>query len=96
MFLCASEFLEVTADGILNLATSRQLLIDIAKKSENHPVDHELFIDFRTTQSHLSMTALSEVVWSPRNGKDYPDFLRRLRTHLQRLDVLDVNYRLLS
>lgn len=36
--------------------------------------------------------ALSEVVWSPAH-KDYADFLERMKTHTQRLDVLKVNYR---
>ncbi len=37
--------------------------------------------------------ALAETVWSPSSALDYDDFLHRLRTHLQRLDQLDVNYR---
>jgi hypothetical protein len=51
--IAGREFLEVTPDGIINITTSRQLLVDIAK-AEHHPVDHELLIDFRDTQSHLS------------------------------------------
>jgi len=35
--------------------------------------------------------ALAEAVWSAQ--RDYDDFLRRLRVHLQRLDQLQVNYR---
>ena len=42
------------------------------------------------------LCAFSEVVWSPKTGNDYPDFLRRLAVHLQRLDALDVNYRRLD
>ena len=42
------------------------------------------------------LSALSEVAWSPRAGKDYADFLRRLKVHVQRLDMLDVNYRKLD
>lgn len=37
--------------------------------------------------------ALSEVLWSPKDGKDYDEFLGRLRIHASRLDILDVNYR---
>ena len=37
--------------------------------------------------------ALAETVWSDPSGRDYEDFLRRLRTHLQRLDRLEVHYR---
>ncbi len=39
------------------------------------------------------LCALAEVVWTPKARKDYPDFLARLATHLQRLAILDVNYR---
>ena len=37
--------------------------------------------------------ALAEVLWTPQQEKNYPDFLVRLATHLVRLAVLDVNYR---
>jgi hypothetical protein len=44
----AKEFIEVTPDGEINITTSRQLLIEIAK-SENHLIDYDL-LDFRDTQ----------------------------------------------
>ena len=37
--------------------------------------------------------ALAEVLWTPRAGRDFADFTRRLTTHLERLAILDVNYR---
>ncbi len=37
--------------------------------------------------------ALSEVVWSPKQQRDWGDFRERLRVHLKRLDALNVNYR---
>ena len=37
--------------------------------------------------------ALAEVLWTPQQEKNYPDFLVRLAVHLARLAVLDVNYR---
>ena len=37
--------------------------------------------------------ALAEDVWTPREQKEYPEFLERLAVHLKRLDILDVNYR---
>jgi len=37
--------------------------------------------------------ALAEVVWTPAEGRDYPDFLRRLEPYLLRLDRMGVNYR---
>lgn len=37
--------------------------------------------------------ALAEVAWSPRAGRNWGDFTRRLQVHLKRLDELGVNYR---
>ena len=39
------------------------------------------------------VAALAEVVWTPRERKDFADFMTRLDTHLRRLDALDVSYR---
>ena len=39
------------------------------------------------------LTALSEVVWSPADRRNYRDFLGRLEDHLRRLAILDVAYR---
>jgi hexosaminidase len=38
------------------------------------------------------MTALAEVLWSPRETRDDADFKRRLDIHLERMRILDVNY----
>jgi hexosaminidase len=40
--------------------------------------------------------ALSEVLWSPADARNYEQFVVRLRTHVQRLSVMDVNYRKLD
>lgn len=40
------------------------------------------------------MLALSEVLWSQPENKDYADFSRRLAVHLSRLEKLNVNYRI--
>jgi len=40
--------------------------------------------------------ALAEVAWSPAAQRDFADFQRRLRIHLQRLRLLDVNFRQLD
>ncbi len=53
--IMARDFLEVTADGIINMDTSRQLIVDIAK-AEHHHADYELLIDLRDTQSELTVT----------------------------------------
>ena len=42
------------------------------------------------------LTALAEVAWTPVAQKQLPDFLARLTVHLQRLKMLDVNFRPLS
>jgi hexosaminidase len=39
------------------------------------------------------MTALAEVVWTPRERKGFADFSRRLNVHRRRLDEIGVNYR---
>jgi hexosaminidase len=36
--------------------------------------------------------AMAEVVWSPKESRNYTDFLTRMRTHLKRLDGWGVNY----
>ena len=38
-------------------------------------------------------SALAEVVWSPKESRNYADFRRRLDVQLQRLTLLDVNFR---
>ena len=58
--ITGTDFLEVTADGVINLATSRQLLVAIAK-TEQPPVDYELLVDFRDTRSHLSIIDVYEL-----------------------------------
>jgi hexosaminidase len=42
------------------------------------------------------LAALAEVTWTPKEKKNYSEFLDRLTTHLQRLTILDVNYRPLN
>jgi hexosaminidase len=42
------------------------------------------------------LAVLAEVVWTPREGKDFDDFMARLGPHLGRLQMLDVNYRRLG
>src|SRR6058998_2965237 len=39
------------------------------------------------------LVALAEVAWTPRELKNFADFSARLKLHLARLSVLDVNYR---
>jgi hexosaminidase len=39
------------------------------------------------------LSALSEVVWSPKESRDQADFAKRLEEHFRRLSIIDVNYR---
>lgn len=39
------------------------------------------------------LSALSEVLWSPKEGKSYDEFLVRLRPHLERLRAMGVKFR---
>lgn len=58
--ITATEFLEVTADGIINIAASRKLLAEIAtvEKLDN---DHELLVDFRGTESRLTIAEIYQL-----------------------------------
>ena len=59
----------------------------------------QLWTEFMPDQRHVEymawprLCALSEVLWSPREARDWADFERRFATHRERLDALDVNYR---
>ena len=39
------------------------------------------------------LTALAEVGWTPTSQRKLDDFMSRLAVHLQRLKILDVNFR---
>jgi hexosaminidase len=59
-----------------------------------------LWTEYISTPQHLEymtfprLLALSEVVWSPLESKDYASFRQRLLYHLGRLEKQDVNYRI--
>jgi hexosaminidase len=36
--------------------------------------------------------AMAEVLWSPKEGRTYADFVQRMKTHTQRLKEWNVNY----
>ena len=44
-------------------------------------------------QAFPRLTALAEVVWTPRERKDYEGYLARLAVHQRRLEALDVSFR---
>ena len=59
----------------------------------------QIWSEYMPTPTHVEymafprLCALAEVGWSSSDKKDYPDFHRRLQTHLQRLNVLGIHYR---
>jgi len=61
-----------------------------------------LWTEYVATPRHMEymlwprLAALAERLWSPGSRRDFPEFRTRLRTHLERLAVLDVNFRPLS
>lgn len=58
--ITGTDFIEVTPEGAINLTTSKKLLTTIAR-AENTPADYELLIDFRETQSNLSVLSVLDV-----------------------------------
>lgn len=54
------DFIEVTPEGTIDITTSKQLLVDIAK-AEYKPVDYDLLIDFRDTQWEMSITNMYQL-----------------------------------
>jgi len=59
----------------------------------------QLWSEYIPTSKHMEymafprLCALSEVVWTDADKKDYADFKKRLDAFLKTLDMLDVNYR---
>lgn len=59
-----------------------------------------IWTEYIKTASHVEymafprMLALSEVLWSPKESRDFADFQRRLNAVLPRLDKQGVNYRI--
>jgi len=58
-----------------------------------------LWTEYVPTTSHMEymlwprLAAMAEVLWSPREARDFPGFQKRLKAHETRLKVLDVNFR---
>jgi len=47
----------------------------------------------REYMTYPRATALGEVLWSPRENRNYEQFAECLTEHLKRLDAMGVNYR---
>jgi hexosaminidase len=58
-----------------------------------------VWTEYMKTPEHVEymvfprLIALAEVVWSPREARDWSSFVERLPAHLRRLDALGVRYR---
>ena len=57
-----------------------------------------VWTEYMKTSSHVEymvlprLPALSEVVWTPRELKDFADFLERMKHHRTRYDIMNMNY----
>jgi len=62
-------------------------------------VQANVWTEYMKTGEHVEymlfprMFALSEIAWSPKEAKDYENFLARIGWHFERFDALGVNYR---
>lgn len=65
------DFLDVRPDGHINITTSRKLLEDIAG-AKQLPVDYELLVDLRDTQSRESIFDVYQIEANPRLHGDAP------------------------
>lgn len=59
----------------------------------------QLWSEYISTPDHMEYMAfprtcaLAEIVWTPQADREYDDFVRRLKAHVQRLDEAGLNYR---
>ncbi|MHC4640302.1 MAG: beta-N-acetylhexosaminidase [Planctomycetota bacterium] len=73
--------------------------IDADKAGHVLGVQAQLWGEYIPNPQHLEYmaypraAALAEVGWSPKSSKDYDNFLQRLRSHIQRLKAMQINYR---
>lgn len=73
--------------------------IDADKARHVLGVQAQLWGEYIPNPQHLEYmaypraAALAEVGWSPKPSKDYKDFLTRLHSHVQRLKIMQINYR---
>ncbi len=73
--------------------------LEIPEQNRHHVLggQGQLWTEYMATMSHVEymgfprICALSEVLWLNPENRDYQDFLRRLKVHRTRLDILGVN-----
>jgi len=76
--------------------------LDSAQAAHILGTQGQIWTEYQGTPKHVEymvfprLAALAEVAWTPREQKHLGDFRARLERHLERLGVLDVNYRPLT
>lgn len=73
----------------------------LSKKEARHILgaQAQLWTEYIKTPEHLQYMAfpracaIAEVVWTPKERRDFEGFMKRLPTHLERLEIMGMNYR---
>ena len=73
----------------------------ISKKEARHILgaQAQLWTEYIKTPEHLQYMAfpracaMAEVVWTPKERRDFEGFMRRLPTHIERIEAMGMNYR---
>jgi hypothetical protein len=73
--ITARDFLEVTPDGVIDIDTSRQLLVDIAN-AEKGFLDYDLLVDFRDALLKMSVVDVYQIV--AELPRQISDFMRKV------------------
>ena len=74
--------------------------LDLSQSEAKHILGAQgnVWTEYMRTSDHVEYMAypraiaLAEVLWTPRRKQDFDDFQQRLQKHLERLDVIGVNY----
>lgn len=72
----------------------------LSNKEASHIIGAQcnVWTEYMKTSDHVEYMvfpraiAMAEVVWSPKEGRDYPDFVSRMKRHVNTLRQLNVNY----
>jgi hexosaminidase len=84
-----------------NIYTFDPIPADLAAEFQQHILGAQgnLWTEYIANLRHAEYmifpreSALAEVAWSPKDARNFDDFLVRLETDLRRLDQMGVNYR---
>ncbi|PBQ30760.1 beta-N-acetylglucosaminidase [Sphingobacteriaceae bacterium] len=73
-------------------------VLDTAERNYILGAQANVWTEYILNEKHLEymlvprMCALSEVLWTEKSNKNYPDFIKRLKQHTKLFDQLQVNY----